>query len=122
MSTTSCPGCTFAPTRTPSSAKRSRRSSGVIGADHLRPRVRAVGLLAPVEVARPTPETFVEGGPLHGLRLALGLVALAGPRQRGRRRLRRLHAVQRLLESRLLLALEKGVVLEGVLDRVSVDR
>src|SRR5688500_2718060 len=98
MSTTSWPGCTFAPTRTPSSAKRSRRSSGVIGADPRRPRSERAGLLAPVEVARPAPETFVERGALRRLWLALRLVALAGPRQRGRRRLLRIDAVEGLLE------------------------
>ena len=71
--------------------------------------------LAPVEVARATPEALVERGAL-GRR-----ILLAGPRglRLGRRRLA---PIERLLEARLLLRLEERVVLEGVLDRVPVER
>src|SRR5262245_23320786 len=75
-------------------------------------------LLAPVEVARPAPEALVERGPLERL---VVLLTLAGPGQGGGR-LGCLDPLERLLETRLLLALEERVVLERVLDRVVVDR
>src|SRR6188472_1390913 len=115
MRTTSWPGWTFAPTRTTSSAKRSRRSSGVIARDDSGIDRRSCRLLlAPVEVARAAPEAVVERG-------ALDRLVLAGPRER----LARLgggHTVERLLEAGLLLRLEQRVVLEGVLDLVAVER
>src|SRR5918992_3880373 len=108
LTMTSCPSWTFEPTRTASSAYRRSRSSGVRCS------------VAPVEVARAAgPERLVEGGAFRVLdRL------LAGPREPlgARVEIGCGLAVERLLDARLLLALEERVVLERVLVQVRIER
>src|SRR5207245_439201 len=81
---------------------------------------RAIGLVAPVEVARAAPEPVV-----LELRSAVLGGVLAGPREDRLRRVGddvRLHAVHGLLDASLLLGLEKRMVVERILDLVLVDR
>src|SRR5438093_6748895 len=78
-------------------------------------------LVAPVEVARASPEAIVAFG-FHGSRLLR--VVFAGPLE-GDRRLRRdgrLRAVHRVLDAGLLLGLEQRVVVERILVLVAVER
>src|SRR3989304_10059801 len=76
------------------------------------------GLVAPVEVARPSrPKRFVQCGALYVLG---GL--LARPRQPLGTELSCRLTVHRLLDACLLLALEEGVVLELITVEIAVER
>src|SRR5207244_87668 len=77
----------------------------------------SLGSVAPVEVSRLRPEVTFG----LGRRMLFGL--LAGPREHdGLRYNRRRLAVNRLLEARLVLGLEEGVVVERILGLVVPER